>query len=184
MDVTFFDIEGVCLITPKVFEDERGTFHEAYRMDALNAVVKTDVAFVQDNHALSKKAGVVRGLHYQAPPHAQAKLVSCIAGAVMDVVVDVRTDSKTYGQHLCVKLTADSAQQLWIPAGFLHGYVSLEDNSEFLYKVTSYYNKPSEGAVRWDDPDLSIEWGIEPVKAIVSDKDSKAMAFSDFVSPF
>ena len=184
MDFTYFDIDGVCLMTPKAFRDERGVFRETYRKDAFNKALQMDVLFVQENHAITNKAGSIRGLHYQAPPYAQGKLAVCLVGAVMDVIVDVRRNSKTYGQHLSIELRADKGQALWIPPGFLHGYMTLEDNSEFLYKITSYYNKSAEGAVYWNDPDLSIDWGIDPKNAIVSEKDSVAMRFKDFVTPF
>jgi len=184
VDVTYFDIEGVCLLAPKMLRDTRGFFRETYRADTFNEAVKDEVSFVQENHALSKKAGIIRGLHYQSPPHAQGKLVSCIAGAVMDIIVDVRSGSKTYGEYLSVELTAEKAQQLWIPAGFLHGYVSLKDNSEFLYKVTSYYNKSAEGAVLWNDADLAIDWGFDLSHVVVSEKDAQAVPFKDFTSPF
>jgi len=184
MEITYFNVKGVCLITPKTLGDERGFFQETYRADLFNEAAGNQISFVQENHALSRKAGIVRGLHYQSPPNAQGKLVSCTAGAVLDVIVDVRRASTTYGEKLSVELSKDSGAQLWIPPGFLHGYISLEDNSEFFYKVTSYYDKETEGAIFWNDSDLNIDWGIDARDAIVSDKDANAERFKDFVTPF
>lgn len=173
-------IPDVKVIEPTVFGDHRGYFYESFRTDKfLKNGIEAD--FVQDNQSLSKK-GILRGLHFQKPPFAQGKLVRVIAGAVLDVVVDVRSDSAYYGQHVAVELTSSNHKMLWVPPGFAHGFLTLEDDTIFSYKCTDYYNKESEGAVRWNSPSLEIDWGIE--NPILSEKDEAAPLFSDFTSPF
>ncbi|MGC1489328.1 MAG: dTDP-4-dehydrorhamnose 3,5-epimerase, partial [Albidovulum sp.] len=140
--------------------------------------------FVQDNHSYSRDVGTVRGLHFQSPPHAQTKLVRCGRGAVLDVAVDIRKGSPTYGKWLGVELSADNGKQLLIPAGFLHGFATILPDSELLYKCSDVYAPDCDGAVRFDDPDFGIDWGIDPARAILSDKDSAAPLFKDFSSPF
>ena len=173
-------IPDVKIIEPTVFGDHRGYFYESYRKDrfAENGIV---FDFVQDNQSLSKK-GILRGLHFQKPPFAQGKLVRVIAGSVLDVAVDIRKDSKTYGQHVSVKLSAENHRMLWVPPGFAHGFLTLEDHTIFSYKCTAYYNKESEDAVRWNSPALHIDWGVD--HPILSEKDEAAQLFSDFISPF
>jgi dTDP-4-dehydrorhamnose 3,5-epimerase len=143
-----------------------------------------DLHFVQDNHSYSKHRGTVRGLHYQSPPNAQAKLVRVARGRIMDVVVDVRRGSPSYGRSATVELSADNGQQLLIPVGFLHGLLTLEPDTDVIYKVTSHYSREHEGAVLWNDPDLGIDWGISAEAAHVSEKDAAAPSFRTFRSPF
>ena len=143
-----------------------------------------DIDFVQDNHSLSAQVGTVRGLHFQAPPHAQDKLVRVVRGRILDVAVDARKRSPTYGQWVGVELSAENNTQLFIPKGFLHGFVTREPNTEVLYKCSGFYSAACDDGVRCDDPDLGIDWGMDPALAILSDKDSKAKSFADFDSPF
>jgi len=171
---------GLFLIQATVFKDPRGYFFESYnRLQYENAGIHTP--FVQDNQSLSQ-SGVLRGLHYQAPPFAQDKLVRVIAGAVNDVVVDIRKGSPTYGQHYKVLLNADNFRLLFIPKGFAHGFETLEDHTIFHYKCSDYYNKSSEGGIFWNDPELGIAW--ESQTPVISEKDATLPRLSDFVSPF
>lgn len=174
---------GVRLVHARRFEDERGFFSETWNARAF-AAIGIDTVFVQDNHSRSVKTGTVRGLHYQAPPFAQAKLVRVSQGRVMDVAVDARTGSPTWGQHFKAELSADNGLQLFVPAGFLHGFMTLEDDCHVQYKVDNHYDKASDGAVRFDDPDLDIDWGLPVSRAVLSEKDAAAPSWLDFVSPF
>ena len=183
MEIVKTELPGVVMLTPRRFGDARGFFSEVYNRNAY-AALGIDVEFVQDNHSLSREVGVVRGLHFQSPPHAQAKLVRVGAGRVLDVAVDIRRGSPTYGRWVGVELSAEAGNQLYIPAGFLHGFAVLEPNSELLYKCSDFYAPDCDGAVRFDDPDIGIDWGIDPKAAILSDKDAKAPFLKDFVSPF
>ena len=183
MEIVKTELPGVVMLTPRRFGDARGFFSEVYNRDAY-AGLGIDVEFVQDNHSLSREVGVVRGLHFQSPPHAQAKLVRVGAGRVLDVAVDIRRGSPTYGRWVGVELSAEAGNQLYIPVGFLHGFAVLEPNSELLYKCSDFYAPDCDGAVRFDDPDIGIDWGIDPKAAILSDKDAKAPLLKDFVSPF
>lgn len=183
MEIVKTELSGVVMLTPRRFGDARGFFSEVYNRDAY-AGLGIDVEFVQDNHSLSREVGVVRGLHFQSPPHAQAKLVRVGAGRVLDVAVDIRRGSPTYGRWVGVELSAEAGNQLYIPVGFLHGFAVLEPNSELLYKCSDFYAPDCDGAVRFDDPDIGIDWGIDPKAAILSDKDAKAPFLKDFVSPF
>lgn len=167
MDVTKTTIEGLLVIEPQVFADERGFFMEAYSRNRYHEA-GIDVEFIQDNLSVSKK-GVLRGLHYQAPPFDQGKLVSVLRGRVMDVVVDIRTGSPTYGKYVMVELSALNHRQFWIPAGFAHGFVALEDDTIFAYKCTNVYSKEHDRGIRYDDPALGIEWAV--ADPIVSEKD-------------
>ena len=176
-------LPGVLILTPRRFGDERGYFSEVWNRDTLRAK-GIDIDFVQDNHSLSRPSGTVRGLHYQSPPHAQDKLVRCGAGLVFDVAVDARAGSPTYGKWVGVELSAENGRQLFIPKGFLHGFVTRAPNSELLYKCSDVYAPACDGAVRFDDPDLAIDWGIDPAAAILSEKDRKAPGFAAFQSPF
>jgi len=182
MKVTETLIPGVMIIEPKVFTDDRGYFYESYSKAKLLAA-GIDADFVQDNQSLSQK-GTVRGLHAQAHPFAQGKLVRVLQGSVMDVAVDARVGSPTYGRHVAVELTGTNNLQLWVPPGCLHGFVTLEDNTIFTYKVTNYYDKASETGVLWNDPALAIGWGIDERDALLSAKDQELPDFKSFKSPF
>ena len=167
MEIIDTPIAGLKIVQPKVWGDARGHFFESYSEAAFKAAgLPTD--FVQDNQSLSAK-GILRGLHFQKPPFAQGKLVRVIKGAVLDVVVDVRSSSPTYGQHHAVELNEDNKTMFWIPPGFAHGFLTLADDTIFVYKVTGLYNKESEGGLLWNDPALGINWGIE--NPLLSDKD-------------
>lgn len=180
MEIIKTPIEGLLIIEPKVFSDERGLFFESWSKQAY-VDVGLDVDFVQDNQSLSKK-GVLRGLHFQSPPYDQGKLVSVIKGSVLDVAVDIRRGSLTYGHHFSVNLSQENKRIFWIPSGFAHGFVALEEDTIFSYKCTEIYNKESEGSLSWDDPDLDINWGVQ--NPLVSNKDTDASSFKDFISPF
>ncbi len=183
MQIETLDLQGVLRLTPARFGDARGWFSETWNRQRLrDAGIADD--FVQDNRSCSAKAGTVRGLHFQAPPRAQAKLVQVLRGEIFDVVVDLRRGSASYGRWMGVPLSAETGAQLYIPAGFAHGFVTRVDDTEILYKCSDYYAPAAEGAIRFDDPDLAIDWGIDPAQAILSDKDARAGAFGGFVTPF
>lgn len=176
-------LPGVLLITPRRFGDDRGFFSETYNAQALAEAGVTTV-FVQDNHSFSAQQGTVRGLHYQAPPHAQDKLVRCQRGAILDVAVDVRKGSPTYGQWVAEELTAENGAQLLVPKGFLHGFATLTPDVDVIYKCSDFYAPDCDGAVKFDDPDLGIDWGFDTATATLSAKDAAAPAFADWHSPF
>jgi len=180
MEIIKTDIPDLYIIKPRVFEDHRGYFFESYNKEAFlkNGI---DQNFVQDNESKSGK-NVLRGLHFQKPPFAQGKLVRVIKGAVLDVAVDLRKSSPTYGQWSSIELTEDNKLMYWIPPGFAHGFVTLAEETIFFYKCTNIYNKASEGSILWNDPDLNIDWGID--HPILSEKDQSAPLFKDFDSPF
>jgi dTDP-4-dehydrorhamnose 3,5-epimerase len=180
MEIIEYPIQGPLLIKPVVFRDDRGYFFESFRMDQLEKHGITD-SFVQDNESLSQK-GVLRGLHYQKNPWAQGKLVRVIKGAVLDVAVDIRGNSKTYGKWVSAMLSEENKHIFWIPAGFAHGFLTLSDNTIFSYKCTNYYNKTSEGSIRWNDQDLNIQWGTDT--PLLSEKDRTAPLFADLGFPF
>lgn len=171
MKVIDTSIPDVKIIEPRFFEDERGFFFESFNQQRFEEAIGYSVDFVQDNHSKSFK-GVLRGLHYQLPPKAQAKLVRVIQGEVFDIAVDIRQSSPTFGQWVGETLSADNKKQLWIPTGFAHGFLTLSDTAEFLYKTTDYYSPDHECSIRWDDKELSIDWpeGLTP---IISRKDAK-----------
>ncbi|WP_270671144.1 MULTISPECIES: dTDP-4-dehydrorhamnose 3,5-epimerase [unclassified Aeromonas] len=179
MNVIKTAIPEVLIFEPKVFGDERGFFFESFNHKLFEEAVGYPVTFVQDNHSKSSK-GVLRGLHYQLPPYAQGKLVRCVAGEVFDVAVDIRKSSSTFGQWIGVHLSAENKRQLWIPEGFAHGFVTLSENADFLYKTTNYYHRESEGSIRWDDPQVGIEWPINNV--LLSGKDQQGLSLSDYIS--
>lgn len=181
MQITDTKIPEVKIIEPKVFGDERGFFFESFNQQQFEAAVGYPVNFVQDNHSKSSK-GVLRGLHYQLPPHAQGKLVRCVVGEVFDVAVDIRKSSPTFGQWVGVHLSAENKRQLWIPEGFAHGFVTLSDTAEFLYKTTDFYHRESEGAITWNDPELNIQWPVNEV--FLSEKDQLAKTFSQLKQAF
>lgn len=182
MNIIETAIKGLLIIEPRVFNDARGYFYESYNKNKF-AGVGIDADFVQDNQSLSQK-GAVRGLHGQADPFAQGKLVRVIQGRVIDVAVDIRKGSPTYGRHVSAELSGDNKRQFWIPTGFLHGFATLEDNTIFTYKVNNYYNKESEIGVIWNDPDLGIDWGIAKNEVLLSPKDEVLPSFKSFQSPF
>ena len=170
------------LITPSRFGDHRGFFAETYSRQKYMKL-GIDVEFVQDNHSLSHDVETLRGLHFQMPPHAQGKLVRCGRGAIFDVAVDIRRGSPTYGQWVGYVLSAENGHQLYVPVGFAHGFVTLEPDSEIVYKCSDYYAPETEGALRWDDPDIGIEWRLKGTP-ILSEKDAIAPLLKDFKSPF
>lgn len=170
------------LLRPKRINDNRGFFAETYSRRKYSEL-GIDFEFVQDNHSLSTQVGTLRGLHFQAPPHAQAKLVRCGRGAIFDVVVDIRKGSPTYGHWEGYELTAENGDQLYIPVGFAHGFVTLVQDSEIVYKCSDYYAPETEGAVLWNDPDISIDWPTD-ANLILSEKDATAPLLSDIDSPF
>ncbi len=173
-------LPGLFLIKPKVFEDHRGHFFESFREDVL-AQNGVETKFIQDNQSLSQK-GILRGLHFQAPPFAQGKLVRVIQGAVLDVAVDIRKNSPTFGQHVAIELSESNFLMMYIPVGFAHGFLTLQDNTIFTYKCTDYYHPEVEGGILWNSPDLNIPWKIET--PILSAKDEKLPTFKSFNSPF
>lgn len=180
MKIIHTEIPDLLVVQPKVFEDERGYFFESYNKKVL-AENGIDVDFVQDNQSLSQK-GVLRGLHFQNPPHAQGKLVSVIKGAVLDVAVDIRKNSPTYGKHMAIELTEKNKTMFWVPPGFAHGFLTLENNTVFSYKCTDFYNKAAEDCILWNDPHLNIQWGVQ--HPILSEKDKLGKNFVDFISQF
>ncbi|HGY1052277.1 TPA: dTDP-4-dehydrorhamnose 3,5-epimerase [Aeromonas salmonicida subsp. pectinolytica] len=181
MNVIKTSIPDVLIFEPKVFGDERGFFFESFNHKLFEEAVGYSVTFVQDNHSKSSK-GVLRGLHYQLPPHAQGKLVRCVAGEVFDVAVDIRKRSPTFGQWVGVHLSGENKRQLWIPEGFAHGFVTLSESAEFLYKTTAYYHRESEGAIASNDIELKIQWPIDSV--FLSEKDKNAQSFLQFKQAF
>jgi len=183
MEIVETGLPGVLQLRPRRFGDARGWFSEVWNAEGFaRAGVAAD--FVQDNHSCSVAAGTVRGLHYQRPPAAQGKLVRVVRGRIRDVAVDVRAGSAHYGRWVAAELSAENGWQLWVPRGFLHGFATLEPDTEVVYKVDAPYAADCDGAVRFDDPDLAIDWGIDPSRAVLSEKDARAPLFRDFVSPF
>ena len=176
-------LPGVLVLTPARFGDDRGFFSESWNRKRLQEA-GIDIEFVQDNHSLSKAVGTVRGLHFQSPPHAQAKLVRCGRGALFDVAVDIRQGSPTYGQWVGEELSFENGKQLLVPEGFLHGFVTREPGTEIIYKCSDYYAPDCDGAVRFDDPDIGIDWGFDHSAAVLSEKDNAAPFLKDFQTPF
>ena len=176
-------LDGVLVLTPKRFADARGFFTESYNAKRFGEA-GIDVAFVQDNHSYSARAGTVRGLHFQAPPFAQSKLVRVLRGAIIDVAVDARKASPTYGRWVGVELSADNGRQIFVPQGFLHGFITLTPDTDVAYKVDAFYDMESDGAVKWDDPDLAVDWGPTAKDASLSEKDAAAQSWAAFRSPF
>jgi dTDP-4-dehydrorhamnose 3,5-epimerase len=177
------EISGILLLTPRFFNDARGYFVETYNARAVREAGLT-AEFVQDNQALSLKRGTVRALHFQTPPHVQAKLVRVLRGSIYDVAVDLRAGSSSYGRWVASTLTAQGGEQIFVPRGFAHGYCTLEDNTEVAYKVDDYYAPGCERGIVWNDPTLKISWPVLRADAILSDKDPKLPRFADFASPF
>lgn len=180
MNITQTSLRDLLVIEPKVFEDDRGYFFESWNK-AVFEEKGLYLNFIQDNQSLSSK-GVLRGLHFQNPPYAQGKLVRVIQGSVMDVAVDIRKASLTYGEYFSIILSGKNKKSVWIPPGFAHGFVTLEDDTVFTYKCTDVYNKESEGSILWNDKDLNIDWGME--NPIVSDKDAASPTFEMLNSEF
>ncbi|UIP94980.1 dTDP-4-dehydrorhamnose 3,5-epimerase [Acinetobacter johnsonii] len=183
MNIIETKINGLLILEPRVFGDDRGWFMESFNQknfeQALTERGLEVPNFVQDNHSYSQK-GVLRGLHYQLNPHAQGKLVRVVQGRAWDVAVDIRQDSPTFGQWVGVELTGENHKQFWIPAGFAHGFIALEDNTQFLYKTTNYYDKESEGAIVWNEPTIAIEWPLSNIdEVLVSAKDKVASLLQD-----
>jgi len=180
MEIIKTPLEGLLILKPAVFEDKRGYFFESFNQEKfLQAGI--DVKFLQDNESKSRK-GVLRGLHFQNPPYAQGKLVRVMRGSVLDVAVDIRSLSPTYGKWASIVLSGQNKWMYWIPPGFAHGFVTLEDETIFFYKCTNVYNKPAEGSILWNDPDLNIDWGVNA--PIISEKDKTGPGFRDFISQF
>ena len=181
MEVIKTEIEGVVIIEPRIFKDERGYFYESFSQREFEEKV-CRTTFVQDNQSKSSY-GVLRGLHFQKPPYCQSKLVRCIKGAVLDVAVDIRKGSPTFGKYVAVELTEDNHRQFFVPRGFAHGFAVLSDEAVFQYKCDNFYNKESEGSVAWNDPQLGIDWRIPFDKVLLSEKDklSKNIAEADYL---
>jgi dTDP-4-dehydrorhamnose 3,5-epimerase len=180
MEIISEPLPGLYVIKPKVFADARGHFFESYRHDVFQKLCP-DVEFVQDNQSLSNK-GILRGLHFQKPPHAQDKLVRVVAGSVLDVVLDIRKSSPTYGKSFSLEISAENFLMLLIPKGFAHGFLTLNDQTIFQYKCSDYYHPASEGGILWKSEGTGINWGVE--NPVLSDKDQIHPQFSDFISPF
>jgi dTDP-4-dehydrorhamnose 3,5-epimerase len=180
MEIENTDFEGLLILHPRIFKDERGYFYESFnRVEFLKSGLTTD--FAQDNQSCSLK-NVLRGLHFQNPPFEQGKLVSVVSGAALDVAVDIRKDSPTYGKHFSILLSEENNKMFWIPPGFAHGFITLEDNTRFMYKCTKNYNKAAEGGILWNDAALCIDWGTNT--PLVSDKDQILPLFNDLISWF
>lgn len=182
MEVQQFNIKGLLAFTPRVFEDDRGHFFESFNENVFNELTGRKIHFVQDNQSLSSK-NVLRGLHFQKPPFAQGKLVRVIQGKVLDVAVDLRKDSPTYGHSEKIILSAENKCVFWVPEGFAHGFLSLEDDTIFSYKCTNFYDKDSEDGLNWNDSDLAIDWGLSE-SPLLSEKDKVETKFTNYKSPF
>lgn len=182
MNITKTDLEGVFILTPRVFKDERGYFFESYNKQKLE-IEGISYTFIQDNQSKSSY-GVIRGLHFQTAPHAQTKLVRVVQGTILDVAVDIRKNSPTYGKHVAVELSCENYKQLLVPEGFAHGFSVLSETAIVQYKCTDYYAPETEGGILYSDNTLEIDWKIPTDKAIISDKDLKQSVFTDFESPF
>lgn len=180
MEIRETKLSGLIILEPKVFGDERGSFMETYNRETF-ARLGLDMTFVQDNESVSAK-GVLRGIHFQRPPFAQGKLVRVVSGRALDYAVDLRRNSPTYGQYACVELSGRNKRMMYLPEGFAHAFLSLEDDTVFNYKCTNFYNKQSEDGLLWSDKNLGIEWPVD--NPILSEKDLKLGLFKDFVSPF
>ena len=183
MRIEMLRISAVKVLIPKMYTDHRGFFSEVYSRRTL-AEAGVEVEFVQDNHSLSAEKGTVRGLHFQTPPFAQDKLLRVVRGSVFDVAVDLRRNSCTYGRHVSVVLSAEAWNQLLIPVGFAHGFMTLEPNTEVIYKVSEYYVSAHDKGLLWNDPALGIQWPVPEDEAVVSDKDRAQPKFAEFVTPF
>lgn len=183
MNIVKTDIEGVFIVEPRVFGDARGYFFESYNAREFKEKTDVDVVFVQDNESMSSY-GVLRGLHFQNPPYTQSKLVRVVKGRVLDVAVDIRKGSPTYGRHVAVELSEENHRQFFIPKGFAHGFSVLSETAVFQYKCDEFYAPQSEGALMWNDPDLAIDWRIPGEKVLLSEKDRNHPRLKEFDSPF
>ena len=183
MNVKPSELPEVLILTPKRFDDARGFFSETYN-ERLWQELGLDLRFVQDNHSHSAQPGTVRGLHYQVPPHAQDKLVRVTRGAILDVAVDIRVGSPTFGRHVSTVISAAEWNQILVPAGFAHGYATLEPDTEVFYKTNDFYAPDCERAIRWNDPAIGIEWGLAQGQAVVSERDAQAPLLADAVDLF
>jgi dTDP-4-dehydrorhamnose 3,5-epimerase len=172
MEIRTFDIPDLKLVVPRRFTDVRGAFTETWNDQVFRETI-ANAGFVQDNQSISAKKGTIRGLHFQKPPYAQGKLIRLLRGSILDIAVDIRRGSPTYGEHVAVMLDATDGEQLWVPEGFLHGFCTLEDETEVFYKVTSYYSSSHDAGVLWSDQDLHIQWPVDPESAVLSEKDQK-----------
>jgi len=181
MKIEKTNIEGVLVLTPNIFGDERGYFFESFNQEKFEKAIGHSITFVQDNQSKSQK-GVLRGLHFQNPPYEQGKLVRVINGSVLDIAVDIRKNSSTYGEHFSLEISSDNQKMIWLPTGMAHGFVALEDDTVFFYKCTNYYNKESEGSILWNDKDLAIDWKVN--NPLLSDKDKESTPFTSFKSQF
>ena len=182
MNLIKTEIEGLVILKPRIYNDQRGSFMESYNKKNINKLIG-NINFLQDNESESTK-GVLRGLHFQNPPYTQAKLVRCLKGSVLDVVLDLRKHSKTYGIFETISLTEENKKQLFIPKGFAHGFIVLSKSAILSYKVDNYYNPESESGIIWNDPDLNIDWKINKNEIIVSEKDKNLPAFNEIINPF
>ncbi|WP_420552535.1 dTDP-4-dehydrorhamnose 3,5-epimerase [Tenacibaculum aiptasiae] len=176
------EIPGVIIIKPTIFGDERGYFFESFNKKRIEKYVQ-NLNFIQDNESKSQK-GVLRGLHFQKPPYSQSKLVRCIKGKILDVVVDLRKGSPTYGKHISEELSEENKKQLYIPKGFAHGFLVKSEEAIIVYKVDNYYAPDYDSGIKWNDIDLQIDWGVKEEEVILSEKDKKLKSFRDFKSPF
>jgi dTDP-4-dehydrorhamnose 3,5-epimerase len=187
LNVETTEIPAVRIVTPRKFGDHRGFFSETYNRRAF-AEAGIDLDFVQDNHSLSADRGTIRGLHYQSPPFAQDKLVRVVRGAILDVAVDIRRGSPTFGRHVAARITAEDWNQILVPVGFAHGFVTLEPGTEVIYKVTNYYSREHDHGILWNDSALGIDWGLDALggadAAVLSDKDTKQPRLAEIESPF
>ncbi|SFM76293.1 dTDP-4-dehydrorhamnose 3,5-epimerase [Shimia aestuarii] len=183
MQIETTPLTGVLILTPARFGDARGFFSESWNR-ARMAEAGIEIDFVQDNHSISTEKGTVRGLHFQTSPHAQAKLVRCGRGALFDVAVDIRAGSPTYGQWFGIELSAENGRQLLVPVGFAHGFVTLTENTEIIYKCSDYYAPDCDRAIAHDDPDIGINWGVSRAKRILSEKDAAAPTLAELSTPF
>jgi dTDP-4-dehydrorhamnose 3,5-epimerase len=178
MEIETTKLPGVMVLTPRRFGDHRGFFSESWNARVM-AEAGLTYDFVQDNHSLSREVGTLRGMHFQSPPHAQAKLVRCGRGCLYDVVVDIRQGSPTYGQWVGEELSFENGKQLMVPAGFLHGFVTRAPDTEIVYKCTDFYAPSADGAVRWDDPEIGIDWDLGGIEPVLSEKDAAAPLLSE-----
>lgn len=181
MKVSTFELEGLLLIEPKIFQDDRGLFFESFNEAKYKEILGEKIDLVQDNISVSKK-NVLRGLHFQSPPFAQGKLVTVVKGRVLDVAVDLRKDSPTFGKHQIIELSAENKFQFWIPPGFAHGFLALEDDTIFSYKCSNYYSPKHEHTILWNDPVLAIDWKVN--NPLISEKDKVGEVFSTFATPY